>query len=88
MDYENLLKQIDAEIERLEKAREFLSETAPKKITYKIIAGGARKKKATRSVAGSTLSTRSKKGRKSGRVVARKRGGDGGTGDGGYGIVR
>jgi IS5 family transposase len=94
MDYENLLKQIDAEIELLKKARQFLSEPAsPKRSTSKITKRGAKKKRAPhRSVAGNTLSTRSKKGRTSGRVIARKRGGDGGsgggTGDGGYGIVR
>jgi hypothetical protein len=47
MDYENLVKQIDAEIERLKKARQFLSESAaPKRSTSEIITRGAQKKMA------------------------------------------
>jgi len=97
MDYENLLKQIDAEIERLKKARELLAEPAtPKKVPYKVITGGAPKKKAAyKSASGRTMVKHSKKkSSTSGRFIARKRGdagsgsGDGGTEDGGYGIVR
>jgi len=98
MDYGNLLKQIDAEIERLKKAREVLAAAAkPKKTTYKLITKAAPKKKAPfGSVSGSILSTRSKKdakrSRASGRIFETKRGdrgrAGGGTDDGGYGIVR
>jgi hypothetical protein len=93
MDYESLLKLIDAEIELLKKARALLAAVStPKKTTFKIIAGAGSKKNISRS----GLLTRAKKDTKesstSFRITARKRGdggsSGGGTGDGGYGIIR
>jgi hypothetical protein len=96
MDYESLLKQIDAEIELLKEARAILTAASvPKKTARKVIAGSGSKKVRFRNLSGIVLSARSKTGAKKGRtsfsIFERKRGdgGDsGGTGDGGYGIVK
>lgn len=93
MDYESLLKQIDAEIELLEKARELLTAISkPKKAPKKTVGGTGSKDVRFRDFYGSAPSTRSKRSRTSFKIFEAKRGDSGssggGTGDGGYGIVR